>query len=119
MSAFRFAWTAQGVTQAVGISSPDISAVAPDGDVAMEMFSVVPRVTDAQPTHGSASATAKSSLIMDCPPSPGGTSRNLCTKARDRSQKDCLPRVRAEGASSVAGDLGNAAGRHFLSPSVA
>jgi hypothetical protein len=28
MSALRFAWTTQGVTQAVGISSPDISSYA-------------------------------------------------------------------------------------------
>jgi hypothetical protein len=61
MSAFRFATTTQGVTQAVGISSPDISAVAPAGVVAIEMFSVVPRVTDAQPTHGNAIAAAKQS----------------------------------------------------------
>jgi hypothetical protein len=36
----------------------------------MEMFSVVPRVTDAQPTHGSATAAAKSSLIIECSPKP-------------------------------------------------
>jgi len=30
----------------------------------MEIFSVVPRVTDAQPTHGKAIADAKSSLII-------------------------------------------------------
>jgi hypothetical protein len=64
MSAFRFACTTHGVTQAVGISSPDISAVAPAGVVEMEMFSVVPRVTDAQPTHGIAITAAKSSLII-------------------------------------------------------
>jgi hypothetical protein len=49
MSALRFAWTTQGVTQAVGMSSPDISAVAPAGVLDIEIFSVVPRVTDAQP----------------------------------------------------------------------
>src|SRR5450756_3119820 len=65
MSAFRLAWTTQGVTQAVGISSPDISAVAPAGVVAIEMFSVVHRTTDAQPTQGSASAAANSRLIME------------------------------------------------------
>jgi hypothetical protein len=48
----------------VGLSSPDNSAVAPAGVVEIEIFSVVPRVTDAQPTHGSARAAAKSSLIM-------------------------------------------------------
>jgi hypothetical protein len=70
MSALRFAWTTQGVTQAVGASSPEISAVAPEGVVAIEIFSVVPRVTDAQPTHGSAIAAAKSSLIIGFPPAP-------------------------------------------------
>jgi hypothetical protein len=64
MSALRFATTTQGVMQAVGISSPDTSAVAPDGVLEMEMFSVVPRVTDAQPKHGTASAAANSSLII-------------------------------------------------------
>jgi len=73
MSAFRFAWTTQGVTQAAGISNPDISAVAPAGVVAMEMFSVVPRVTDAQPTHGAAIAAAISSLIIDIFPQPART----------------------------------------------
>jgi len=70
MSAFRLAWTTQGVTQAVGMSSPDISAVAPEGVVEIEMFSVVTRVTDAQPAHSSASAAAKNSLIMELVPHP-------------------------------------------------
>ena len=61
MSALRLATTTQGVTQAVGLSSPDNSAVAPGGVDAIEMFSVVPRVTDAQPTHGNATAAANSS----------------------------------------------------------
>ncbi|MBR1189665.1 hypothetical protein JQ558_12460 [Bradyrhizobium sp. AUGA SZCCT0160] len=65
MSALRLAWTTHGVTQAVGTSSPDISAVAPAGVLEMEIFSVVPRVTDAQPTQGSAIAAAKTSLIID------------------------------------------------------
>jgi hypothetical protein len=69
MSALRFAWTTQGVTQAAGLSSPEISAVAPAGVVAMEIFSVVPRVTDAQPRHGNTIAAAKSSLIIDRSPS--------------------------------------------------
>jgi hypothetical protein len=68
MSALRFAWTTQGVTQAVGISRPDISAVAPAGVVAMEMFSVVPRVTEAQPKHGNAIAAAKNTLIIELSP---------------------------------------------------
>jgi hypothetical protein len=58
------AWTTHGVTQAVGISSPDTSAVAPAGVLEMEMFSVVPRVTDAQPAHGTAIAAAKSNLLI-------------------------------------------------------
>jgi hypothetical protein len=70
MSALRFAWITQGVTHAVGVSSPEISAVAPEGVVAIEIFSVVPRVTDAQPTHGSAIAAAKSSLIIRFFPQP-------------------------------------------------
>jgi hypothetical protein len=65
MSALRLAWTTHGVTHAAGISSPEISAVAPAGVVAMEMFSVVPRVIEAQPTHGAASATANSSRIIE------------------------------------------------------
>jgi hypothetical protein len=76
MSALRFACTTQGVTQAVGISSPDISAVAPAGVVAMEIFSVVPRVTDAQPTHGNAINAAKSNLIIGLFPHPSQASRN-------------------------------------------
>jgi hypothetical protein len=82
-SALRFAWTTQGVTQAVGLSSPEISAVAPAGVVAMEIFSVVPRVTDAQPRHGNTIAAAKSSLIIDRSPIRGNFSRNLNVKARD------------------------------------
>jgi hypothetical protein len=50
------------------MSRPDISAMAPDGVLAMEMFSVVPRVTDAQPRHGAAIAAANSSLIMKIGP---------------------------------------------------
>jgi hypothetical protein len=36
----------------------------------MEMFSVVPRVTDAQPQHGTAIAAANSSLIIGLSPCP-------------------------------------------------
>jgi len=45
MSALRLATTTHGVTQVVGTLSPETSAVAPDGVLEMEMFSVVPRVT--------------------------------------------------------------------------
>jgi hypothetical protein len=50
-----------------------MSAVAPAGVVEIEMFSVVPRVTDAQPKHGNAIAAANSSLIMDYFPQPAVT----------------------------------------------
>jgi hypothetical protein len=68
MSALRFACTTHGVTQAVGISRPDISAVAPAGVVEIEMFSVVPRVTDAQPKHGKAIAADNNNLITEASP---------------------------------------------------
>jgi hypothetical protein len=68
MSALRLATTTHGVTQVVGTLSPETSAVAPDGVLEMEMFSVVPRVTDAQPTHGAASAAANSNLIIGLSP---------------------------------------------------
>jgi hypothetical protein len=64
ISALRLATTTQGVTQAVGLSSPDNSAFAPGGVDAIEIFSVVPRLTEAQPTHGNAIAAAKTSLII-------------------------------------------------------
>ena len=62
-----------GVMQAVGISSPEISAVAPAGVVAIEIFSVVPRVTDAQPRHGITIAATTSSLIIGSFPPPTAT----------------------------------------------
>jgi hypothetical protein len=71
MSALRFAWTT--VTQAIGESSPDTSAVAPDGVVEIEMFSVVPRVTDAQPRHGITITAAHSILIIEFFPQPAQT----------------------------------------------
>jgi hypothetical protein len=52
------------VRHVVGISSPETSAVAPAGVLEMEIFSVVPRVTDAQPTHGAAIAAASNSLMI-------------------------------------------------------
>lgn len=60
----RLACTTHGVTQVVGASSPETFAVAPGGVDAMEMLSVVPRVTDAQPRHGAAIAAANNSLII-------------------------------------------------------
>src|ERR1700759_1705823 len=56
MSALRFTTTEQGVTQVVGFSSPEMMASAPEGVDAMLRFSVVPRVTDAQPTARAHSA---------------------------------------------------------------
>jgi len=47
MSALRLATTTHGVTQVVGTSSPETSAVAPDGVLEMEMFSSF----RASPTH--------------------------------------------------------------------
>jgi hypothetical protein len=70
MSALRLATTTQGVTQAVGLSSPDNSAVAPAGVDVMEIFSVVPRDIDAQPRHGNTIAAATSSLIIGLFPQP-------------------------------------------------
>ncbi len=77
MSALRLATTTQGVTQAVGLSSPDSSAVAPAGVLEMEIFSVVPRVTDAQPTHGAAIAAASTSLMIIYAPLAAGTFEQL------------------------------------------
>ena len=73
MSALRLATTTHGVTQAVGLSSPDSSAVAPAGVLEMEIFSVVPRVTDAQPTHGAAIAAANTNLMIIYAPLPAKT----------------------------------------------
>src|SRR5829696_1987537 len=71
ISALRLATTTQGVTQEVGLLSPDNSAVAPGGVDTIEIFSVVPREIDAQPQHGSTSAAANRNLIIrQIPPSP-------------------------------------------------
>ncbi len=87
MSALRFTTTTQGVTQEVGLSSPDNSAVAPGGVDEIEIFSVVPREMDAQPMHGSTSAATASNLIIGCFPKPRGKySRNLRAKASERSE---------------------------------
>src|SRR5260370_6249168 len=70
MSALRLATMAQGVTHAVGTSRPEMVASAPDGVDEMLIFSVVPRVTDAQPTPRRAPRLPKHALI-DLP-KPGG-----------------------------------------------
>lgn len=57
MSALRLATTAHGVVQVVGTSSPLTTASAPEGVDEMLMFSVVPRVTDAQPPSMTLSVT--------------------------------------------------------------
>ena len=67
MSADRFATIAHGVTHAVGTSSPEIVASAPDGVDAMLMFSVVPRVIDAHPPSMAASATIPQIRINKIP----------------------------------------------------
>jgi hypothetical protein len=64
----------------VGVSSPDSSAVASAGVVEIEIFSVVPRVTDAQPTNGSARS-------LDCfSQAQPKQSRNLWVKSRGGRQ---------------------------------
>jgi len=73
MSALRLTWTTHGVTQAVGLSRPETSAVAPGGVDAMEMLSVVPRVADAQPRHGMTIAVANTSLMIIGFVPPGAT----------------------------------------------
>src|SRR5882757_9672243 len=76
MSAERLATTAQGVTHAVGTSRPEIVASAPDGVDVMLMFSVVPRVTDAQPPNAAASATIPAKRIYQFSPVPAAANRN-------------------------------------------
>jgi hypothetical protein len=115
MSALRFAWTTQGVTQAVGMSSPEISAVAPAGVVEMEIFSVVPRVTDAQPRRGNAIAAAKNSLdhwIVF--PRPMELSCSLRMKARGCSRP--MTNVEVFCASDRVGIPPNADGHRPPSP---
>jgi hypothetical protein len=63
MSALRLATMAQGVTHAVGTSRPEMVASAPDGVDEMLIFSVVPRVTDAQPPTAAANATTPKTRI--------------------------------------------------------
>src|SRR4051812_9375741 len=89
MSALRLATTTQGVTQVVGLSSPDSSAVAPEGVDIIEIFSVVPRDTDAQPMHGSTSAAATNTLIifLRFPMPSWKVSRNHNVNARGRSRQ--------------------------------
>lgn len=97
ISALRLATTTQGVTQAVGLSSPDSSAVAPAGVDAMEIFSVVPRVTEAQPIHGNTIAAANSNLIIGIPPTP--------------RKPFAQPQREGKGALAIALDIVNAAPR--------
>jgi hypothetical protein len=47
----------------------------------MEIFSVVPRVTDAQPAHGAAIAAASNSLVIMYAPLP--------TKTFEQPQREC------------------------------
>jgi hypothetical protein len=124
MSALRFARTTQGVTQAVGVSSPEISAVAPEGVVAMEIFSVVPRVTDAQPTHGNAIAAAKSSLIIRFFLSLSSQpSNNLKVKASRSPRKRCRSALTSKstphGGKATPQVSTARVSRHFSNPAVA
>ena len=124
ISALRFARTTQGVTQAVGISSPEISAVAPAGVVAIEMFSVVPRVTDAQPRHGITIAAATSSLIIGSFPHRPKPCSNLRMNARACSRLNWTrlmafrPVLGFQIGSADAG-LRPVIRGHYLSPTVA
>lgn len=72
MSAFRLTTTAQGVVQVVGTSRPLTTASTPEGVDEMLMFSVVPRVTDAQPPSMTLSATIPNER-MKCPLFPVAT----------------------------------------------
>jgi hypothetical protein len=66
MSALRLTTTEQGVVQVVGTSIPLTIASTPDGVDEMLIFSVVPRVTDAQPHSMTLSATIPNDR-MKCP----------------------------------------------------
>ena len=70
MSALRLTTTAQGVVQVVGTSIPLTIASTPDGVDEMLIFSIVPRVTDAQPPSMTLSATIPNER-MKCPLFPG------------------------------------------------
>src|ERR1700687_4071368 len=87
MSAFRFAMIAHGVMQAVGTSRPVIVASAPDGVDEMLMFSLVPRVTDAQPPTAAASATTPRTRMLLLPQAQGDYFATL-----QRAQDLCLRR---------------------------
>jgi hypothetical protein len=71
ISAERLATMAHGVMQAVGTSRPETVASTPEGVDVMLMFSVVPRVTDAQPPSAAASATIQTRRIPEISPKPG------------------------------------------------
>ena len=83
MSALRFTITAQGVTQAVGTSNPAMSACAPEGVDEIDKFSVVPRVTDAQPPNEAASTTIPRKRIELIPKARPLSKRNPRARARD------------------------------------
>src|SRR5664279_4935505 len=101
ISALRFATTTQGVTQAVGLSSPDNSAFAPGGVDAIEIFSVVPRLTEAQPTHGNAIAAAKISLIIGIFPIPRKTHRATAARKQVHARRDDFSSLIAGAGNSA------------------
>lgn len=71
----RLTTTEHGVVQVVGTSIPLTTASTPDGVDEMLMFSVVPRVTDAQPPSMTLSATIPNER-MKCPLFPALMKRN-------------------------------------------
>jgi hypothetical protein len=78
----------------------------------MEMFSVVPRVTDAQPRHGSMIAAPKSSLIIWIVPPARG---KFCA-ALERKQEDARDYV--AGLLMAAASSWIRPERKLLSPAV-
>lgn len=83
MSAFRLTTTAQGVVQVVGTSIPLTTASTPEGVDEMLIFSVVPRVTDAQPPSMTLSAAIPTKR-MKCPLFPIPVKRNRSGRAREQ-----------------------------------
>jgi hypothetical protein len=72
------------LTQAVGTSSPAMSACAPDGVDEVDEFSVVPRVTDVQPRGAERHDSQNAHLLNPRPQTP---KRNLRSKARAAERK--------------------------------
>jgi hypothetical protein len=86
---------AQGVTHAVGTSRPEIVASAPDGVDDMLIFSVVPRVTDAQPPNAAASATTPALIDL---PKPGC----IYSQPKDEINSNCTKIVNSRTRAKAA-----------------